>query len=52
MVCLERDQADGEGRAKGTFPKEINEILVRTWEQVYRGNGNDTEAIASQFMEK
>ena len=53
MVCLERDQANGEGKAKGTLtsdPKEINEILVRTWNQVYRGNGDDTEAIANQFI--
>ena len=55
MVCLERDQANAEGKTKGSLtsdPKEINDILVRTWNQVYRGNGDDTEATANQFMDK
>ena len=55
MVCLERDQADGDAMPKGTLtsdPEEINNILVRTWNQVYRGNGNDTEEIAKDFIEK
>ena len=55
MACLERDQPGADAKPKGSLtsdPDEINDILVRTWNQVYRGNGEDTEAIANDFMNK
>ena len=53
MSCLARDQDTPEGLTKGsltTDPKEIDQILVRTWAQIFRGNGDEFEKIADDFM--
>ena len=53
MSCLARDQDTPEGLTKGsltTDPKEIDQILVRTWAQIFRGNGDDIDNIAYEFM--
>ena len=55
MSCLARDQNTPEGLTKGsltTDPKEIDQILVRTWAQIFRGNGDEIEKIADDFMKK
>ena len=53
MSCLRKPPE--EGKAKGAFttdPQEINDILIKAWNEITHGNPADLKKAAKLFMSK